>query len=115
MSIAPAHADTFYREVVTSRTVWAIRDASGFPTSTSASGETAMPFWSKEGRARAVIEKVAAYTNFSPHPLPLEEFQARWLPGLDRDGIAVGLNWSGERATGFDVLPQDVLARLNAS
>jgi hypothetical protein len=40
--------------------------------------------------------------------LPLDEWRSRWLPGLSRDGILVGLNWSGDRATGYDVTAEDV-------
>ena len=112
MSIAPLHANAFYREVAKTRSLWTIRDTDGFPTSTNASGERAMPFWSTERRARAVIDSLDAYAGFSPHRLDLEEFRSRWLPGLDRDGLFVGLNWSGERAVGFDVKPNEVLERL---
>lgn len=114
MPIAPLHADAFYREVAKTKSVWTIRDTDGFPTSTNASGETAMPFWSTESRARAVIDSVDAYAGFSPHRLDLEEFRSGWLPGLDRDGLFVGLNWSGERAVGFDVKPGEALVRLQA-
>ncbi|OYX05184.1 MAG: hypothetical protein B7Z12_04240 [Caulobacter vibrioides] len=114
MSIASLQADAFYRELAKTQSVWTIRGADGFPTSTNGSGETAMPFWSTENRARAVIDKVEAYAGFSPHRLELEEFRSRWLPGLDRDGLFVGLNWSGERAVGFDVKPSEVLVRLKS-
>jgi len=30
------------------------------------------------------------------------------LPGLAKDGIRVGLNWSGARAVGYDLEPDDV-------
>ncbi|WP_354191718.1 hypothetical protein [Arthrobacter sp. UYCu712] len=36
------------------------------------------------------------------------------MPGLERDGLRVGLNWSGDRATGFDVEPRAALASLTA-
>jgi len=43
-----------------------------------------------------------------------DEWIARWLPGLQDDGILVGLNWSGARATGYDVEPGAVLERFAA-
>ena len=73
-----------------------------------------MPFWSTESRARRVIEGVEAYRSFEPVRLELEIFTGRWLAGLQTDGLIVGLNWSGERATGYDMKPGDVLARLTA-
>jgi hypothetical protein len=114
MSISAAHAAAFASEALAADAVWAIRDADGFPTSTNASGETAMPFWSSENRARRIIEGVDAYRGFEPVRLELEAFLERWLPGLERDGLVVGLNWSGDRAAGYDMPPKDVRARLSA-
>jgi hypothetical protein len=113
MSIAAAQADNFITEAIASGFVWAVKDGGGFPTSTNASGETAMPFWSLESRASKVVGSVPAYAGFQPHQLSLAEFCERWLPGLERDGLRVGLNWSGERATGYDIFPADVLRRIN--
>jgi hypothetical protein len=115
MSMAALHADAFMSEALANRAVWAIRDYEGFPTSTNSSGQTAMPFWSTERRAQRIIEGVAAYQNFKPVRLELEVFVERWLSGLERDGLYAGLNWSGERATGYDMLPKDVRARLAAA
>ena len=47
--------------------------------------------------------------------VPLDAFLTRWLPGLERDGLRVGLNWSGARAIGYDLAPSDVLTQLEAS
>ena len=114
MSISAAHADAFASEALAAEAVWAIRDASGFPTSTNASGEPTMPFWSTENRARRIIESVDGYRGFEPVRLELDAFVGRWLVGLERDGLKVGLNWSGARATGYDMQPAEVRARLAA-
>jgi hypothetical protein len=37
------------------------------------------------------------------------------LPSLDEDGLRVGINWSGPRATGYDVEPEAVRAALDAA
>ena len=111
VSVATASAEAFFREVAKHKRVWAIRDTAGFPTATS-SGKTAMPFWSSRARAESVIANVPDYKKFEPVELPLETFRDRWLPGLERDGLQVGLNWSGERALGYDYSPADVLARI---
>jgi hypothetical protein len=113
MSIAGAHATQFFEEIVATGNVWSVRDDAGFPTSTNASGEAAMPFWSSERRALKIIAGVAAYQNFVPARLALDTFRSRWLPGLERDGLRVGINWSGDRATGYDMVPRDVIARLD--
>ncbi|MCC2317089.1 DUF2750 domain-containing protein [Cellulomonas sp. zg-Y138] len=45
----------------------------------------------------------------------MTEFRSRWLPGLGRDGIRVGVNWSGPAATGYDLVAADVELNLLAA
>ena len=113
MSASAAQADAYYREVVESATVWGVRDADGFPASETPDGR-AMPFWSLRSRAERIVANVPAYAGFEIVGLPLDEWRARWLPGLKRDRIRVGLNWSGDRATGFDLSAEDVESNLLA-
>lgn len=48
------HADAFASEAPNGTPVWGISDRTGFPTSTNASGETAMPFrWSERASCRS--------------------------------------------------------------
>ena len=56
------------------------------------------------------MAEVPAYAGFEVVRLSLHEWRSRWLPGLQRDGIRVGQNWSGEGATGYDLLPAEVEA-----
>ncbi|WP_428429278.1 DUF2750 domain-containing protein [Pararhizobium sp.] len=112
MSVTAAHTARFFDEIVAHGTVWSIRDDDGFPTSTSPLGETAMPFWSSDSRAQKVIDNVSAYRGFKTSRLALSEFVDRWLPGLERDGLFVGINWSGKRATGYDMTPETVRNRI---
>jgi hypothetical protein len=100
MSISSINADAFVFEALHNALVWGIKDKGGFPTSTNASGETAMPFWSSEKRAQSVIQSVQAYRDFRPVPVALSEFVKRWLPGLTTDNVYCGLNWSANGATG---------------
>jgi len=108
---AQASTDAFFREVAEHRAVWGIRDAAGFPTAT-ASGKKAMPFWSSRARAEAVIAGVPDYAKFESVELPWDRFRDRWLPGLERDGLRLGLNWSGPRALGYDYSPSEFLKRM---
>ena len=112
MSTSAAQASAFYTEALRDRTVWGIRDSGGFPAPLNGSGERAMPFWSKESRVRKIVEQVAAYDGFELVEIPIDVFQERWLPGLEKDGVRVGLNWSGKSATGYDLPAEDVAARL---
>lgn len=114
MSISGAHADAFVDEVHRSGEVWALRDKNGFPAPVNADGVRSMPFWSLATRARKIQSTVSDYDGFEIASIPLFEWRSRWLPGLERDGLLVGLNWSGMRATGYDVLPSDAMSSLSA-
>lgn len=112
MSQAAAQATAFFREVAVHHTIWTVREESGFPFPLNSEGRRAAPFWSSESRARRVIAQVPAYAGFTVVALTWEEVRDRWLPGLERDGFLVGINWTGERATGYDLEPRTVLERM---
>jgi hypothetical protein len=114
VSVSAAHAAAFYDEVLRDALVWGVRDAEGFPAPVGTSDQRSMPFWSLASRAEAAIAQVAAYASFSAISIPLDEWRDRWLPGLQKDGWLVGLNWYGSRATGYDLLPQEVVDNLAA-
>lgn len=114
MSISAAQASRFYQEIILHQQVWGIRDSGGFPAPVSGDGERSMPFWSLRSRAEKVISVVSAYRDFEVEAIPLAVWRTRWIEGLDRDGILVGLNWSGVRATGYDMHPLEVRAGLEA-
>jgi hypothetical protein len=71
-----------------------------------------MPFWRSRSRAQLITKRVNSYKGFEPVQLGLDAFLDDWLPGLRKDGLLVGLNWSGARATGYDVPPTDVAEAL---
>jgi hypothetical protein len=114
MSIVTAHAAEFYREVAESSIVWGIKDSGGFPAPVATGGNRAMPFWSSESRALAVIHSVPAYKGFTPVAIEWSVFCHRWVPGLTNDGLLAGVNWSGVRASGFDLEPSDVQRNVEA-
>jgi hypothetical protein len=103
-----SQAAAWRAEVRARGTVWTIEDEDGIPAPRNADGERSMPFWSTQRRVEKLIASVPAYAGFRPRRLPLEQFRTQWLDGLDRDGLLVGINWSGGRAAGYDVQAQDV-------
>ena len=109
MSLSGAHKAAFHREVPQEGRVFTIRDQGGYPSPADVDGNRALPFWSKASRARKVVDQVAAYRDFEIVEIDLDDWLTHWLPGLDRDGYLVGVNWSGARATGCDVTPAQVI------
>ena len=91
---------------------YTVSDEEGIPTSTNMDGDTSMPFWSLKSRAEKIIESIPAYSGFLPYEIGLDEFINKWLKGIENDGLFVGVNWSGKRATGYDMKPREVLERI---
>jgi hypothetical protein len=114
VSAAAANAARFYREVARTGRLWTIRDAGGYPAPLGSDGVRAQPFWSSQKRAARIVERIPAYAGFNVVPIEWVDFVERWVPGLARDGILVGVNWTGPRATGFDVAPADVASNVAA-
>lgn len=115
MSIYTAQADAFFTEIQKHQLVWTVRDEAGYPSPVNSEGKRAMPFWSLESRAQKVVENIEAYQDFKVISLSLDEWKTKWLPGLEKDELLVGPNWSGTHATGFDLTPKEALNRLNAA
>lgn len=115
VSTSAVQAATSYEEALREQSVWAIRDSAGYPAPLNADGERAQPFWSLRSRAERILTQVPAYAGFVVEQIPLDVFRERWLSGLETDGIRVGLNWSGTRATGYDIAATDVERNLAAA
>jgi hypothetical protein len=114
MSQAGSQAWAFYREVAKSRVVWTVRDDQGYPAPMTSSGQRAQPFWSSRSRVEKIIATVPAYAIFRPDEISWEDFCAKWVPDFERDGMLVGLNWSGPRAKGFDLEASGVQRAVEA-
>lgn len=114
MSFSAAQASSFFREIGSNGPVRTVEDDSGVPAPKAADGRRAMLFWSRRSRAEHVIAQVPAYRGFRPLEISRADFESRWLPGIERDGLIAGLNWSGPRATGYDLTPEKLRARMTA-
>ncbi len=108
MSQAGSQAWAFYREVARTRVLWTLKDERGFPAPRTSDGTRAQPFWSSRSRVESIIDTVPAYSGFQPYEVSWQEFCDRRVPGLNEDGMKVGVNWSGARARGYDIEPPRV-------
>jgi Protein of unknown function (DUF2750) len=109
MSLSGAHKSAFRREATREGRVYAIRDAGGFPAPADAAGNRAVPFWSKSTRAQRVVAHVIAYRELEVVEVAVADWLSDWMASLERDGLMVGVNWAGARATGFDLTPAQVV------
>jgi hypothetical protein len=108
MSQAASQAAAFYEEVARTREVWTIRDEGGFPAPLTQTGQRAQPFWSSLSRVETITKRVPAYAGFHAVKISWKEFRDEWLPDFAREGILIGVNWSGSKATGYEVEPESV-------
>jgi DNA invertase Pin-like site-specific DNA recombinase len=113
LEIALTAMMSFYSEIAEQQIVWAIRDKDGFPTST-VNGKRAMPFWSSKERAEAVIKESPRYAGSEPYAITWANFREMWLVGMERDGIQVGINWTGAKAVGYDLDPRAVSIEIGS-
>jgi hypothetical protein len=113
VSQSASQAAAFYREVVARQAVWTLRDSGGFPAPKTPHGR-AQPFWSSRSRVERIITLVEAYRGFEPVEIELSDFLDRWLPALQQDGLRAGVNWSGQRATGYDLEPAVLREAIDA-
>jgi hypothetical protein len=113
-SPSAANAAAFYRQVIETGTVWMLWSEKGGPTARTAGGDHAVPFWSSKSRAERVVATVPSYAGYTVRHESLARWREQWLPDLDREGLRVGLNWSGAKAVGYDLDPISVEESLLA-
>lgn len=108
---AASQAAAFYREVAKTRVLWTIKDPGGYPAPMTPEGR-AQPIWSSRSRAERIVETVPAYRDFEPVEVSWADFVTKWVPGLMKDEVPVGVNWSGLRATGYDLTAEKVVGNV---
>ncbi|WP_393061764.1 DUF2750 domain-containing protein [Streptomyces sp. LN549] len=113
MSQSGSQAAAFFRDVRKSGMVWLVRDDDGMPTSLSTDGTRSLPFWSTSARAQRAA-RVWGH-GLRVESMPLNTWRDRELPDYVRDGLKIGINWSGPRLVGWDFTPTEVLNRLAAT
>ncbi|MDT0487450.1 MULTISPECIES: DUF2750 domain-containing protein [Streptomyces] len=110
VSTSGAQAAAFFREIARTRTVWWVRDDDGSPTPASSSGQPTFPYWSSKTRAQRAAQLWGP--QFRAVSMPLDHWRSAALQDLAKDDFRVGINWSGQRLTGWDFTVADVVNRL---
>jgi hypothetical protein len=68
-------------------------------------GIDVMPFWSSESFAKSAGRD--EWSSYQALPIDLDDFIDNWLPGLQKDGFLVGVNWT-EQLEGNEEQPLDL-------
>ncbi|MGW2841139.1 DUF2750 domain-containing protein [Streptomyces sp. NPDC001493] len=110
MSQSGSQAAAFFRDVHRSGVVWLVRNGEGSPTHLSGDGTRSLPFWSTSPRAGRAAKIWGS--GLRVESMPLDTWCDRVLPDAARDGLLIGINWSGPRLVGWSFTPAEILDRL---
>ncbi|MFE9820044.1 DUF2750 domain-containing protein [Streptomyces sp. NBC_00236] len=110
MSQSGSQASAFFEDVSRSSVVWFVRDGEGSPTHLDEDGTRSHPFWSTSTRAQRAAKIWGRGLRVGS--MPLDIWCDQVLPDAARDGLVIGINWSGPRLVGWSFTPKEVLNRL---
>jgi hypothetical protein len=95
MATCRENHNRFLQRVVKSEVVWGLRGPNGFADCDSNDSNTVvLMFWSDRGYAARVRQQ--SFPEFEPAEISLFDFLFRWLPGMAKDGVLAGTNWTGD-------------------
>ena len=112
MGQSASQSTKFFEDIINKKVVWTIKDDKGFPAPLLPDGKRSQPFWSTKSRVEIIIKNIKAYSSFQVYEIALDDFINKWIPGLKKDNILIGTNWSGDKAIGYDFEPEDVLKKI---
>ena len=112
VSVASAQAQEFYKQVAAERRAFTFLDAGSFLVFPVGGGEV-VPFWSSSSRLLRVQESHARYLAYETEEIALADFLEKTLPQLEAERSNVGVNWSGERLTGYNLTVADLRRNLD--
>src|SRR5689334_15702936 len=107
MSLAAAHAQKFYEQVVREGKVYTFEETDEFLVFPVGEIEI-VPFWSSRNRLLIIQKNHPKYRNYQIAELSFNEFYNQTLPLLEKETIRVGINWSGHRLQGYDSSVDDL-------
>jgi len=86
----------FIERAIRAESVWALKGEDGFAwcESNDHEGQDVIMFWSD--RAYAERARKSEFLEFTPIEISLFDFLFRWLPGMSKDKVLAGANWTGQ-------------------
>jgi len=105
-----ANYGRFISRVQSTGVVWGLKSDDGWAFCPSNESDAdVLLFWSDEAYARRHCKE--EWSHYLPTSIPLAQFQAKWLPGMARDGLLIGAQFNAHLA-GLEVNPAKVAADL---
>ncbi|MEW2128678.1 DUF2750 domain-containing protein [Streptomyces sp. NPDC007259] len=113
MSQSGSQAAAFFRYVRRDRAVWLVQNDDGSPTHLASDGTRSLPFWSTSARAQRAARIWG--NGLRVESMPLVTWCENVLPDAARDGLVIGINWSGPRLVGWSFTTMEIHSRLAAA
>ena len=116
MSSGGAQANKFYEEVASKKSLWFAEDSKGSALEFDISEDrVSFPLWSSSSRILRLKKLNPDFLgDFQPREISWEFFLEVLVPILDKKERLVGINYSGQNLSGFD-MPIDQLMRQMAA
>ena len=117
---AKADVERFIRRVVDADTVWYLTSGTGTACCDSNAEveddedepATVLLFFSDQAYAKRAQSK--NFPTHHPASMPLFDFMYRWLPGMSRDGVLAGSNWTGD-LSGLELDPFELRQAIESA
>lgn len=106
-----ANYSHFVNRVRSSGTVWGVKNLNGWAICPSNERDCDVyTFWSDKAYAKRHCN--GPWANYKPAPIALDSFLQNWLPGLQRDGHLVGVQFNADLA-GLEVEPSKLATDIS--
>lgn len=100
--------DYFIRKVADFEIVWGLNDG-GWAILSDNEGNEVFPFWPEKELAEICVQD--SWSSYKPKSIELNHFIEKWLTGMEKDGILVGVFYTPE-GKGVVVQPAKLKADL---
>jgi hypothetical protein len=112
---AATRAQAFFQEVAETGDVWSLGDGQSMFVVVSESGARVFPLWSSRRRAQIILDTVPRFTGCKVLRSSWRNFVDNWVAILERDGVLVGVHWSGANANGFEMPVKLFVSQIEAA
>ena len=112
---AGTQAHAFFEEVAETGDVWSLGGRQSMFVVLSESGTRVYPLWSSRRRAQKIVDTVPGYAGCKVLGSSWSNFVDNWVAILERDGVLVGINWTGANAKGFELPVKLLVSEMEAT
>jgi len=112
MTTESINAKSFYREVVSSGSVWTIQIDKGVPTFDYLQGKSRFFVWSTRDRVMRSIKSENLFQGCKPLEIPWVLFSTKYLPDLAEQQLVFILNWSGHDNSAWEESAEEIAMNM---